>query len=380
MATLIRSIASAAFMLVLAGCSSSDNERYTVTGTASGLRAPLTIGVGDVHVHRVTPHRGNYGEFSFTIPKSSAALEYLAIAEQPESQVCETVYTSVDDEASSVTFNLVCQSYRYGPNDVSDFAVSSRRTCAAIGSNVECWGNYNGSSQIDFSATYSNPRLLTLDTEGNLCFLDDDNLYCSNNDAFDPAEVYESASNIQEMRLIRNALCYIDDNGLSCAGGSSFVTDIPEGVQSPRNLSLSVWGGGCVLDAEGKPHCWGSHANKIVGDEVFESIDVSKFDVCGYGSDGVKCIGPGSGYTSGEWRTDIGVVAEFALGEFNQCAISLSGPVCWERPFPGDSLVFEHVFKQPTKVEFSELDSSKGCGLEGDQLICFGSPYNIDID
>lgn len=138
--------------------------------------------------------------------------------------------------------------------------------------------------------------------------------------------------------------------------------------------------GGCVLDTAGKPRCWGPYSSSTqYDDEGFEKIGVSRYNICGFGSDGVECSLSRYLYDSDELQARIGTVVEFVMSDFNNCAITLSGPVCWDHSFPSRSLVFENVFSHPSKAEFSKINSNKGCGLENDQLICFGNLEEIDL-
>ncbi len=378
------------FALGLISCSPKGKgpEPYTLTANTSALESPILMNIRGVEGFQITPPTYRPKEYTTKLRTSKLSAEDITIAEQPEDQSCYLYRPRIDDENRTVSLSFECQSYQYGPSGVTDFAVARNRTCAAFESRVECWGENIEAGNIDFEMEYQNPRLLTMGASGRFCFLDDNGLYCSNDgsieslDFFDPTTVYQNALNIREMKLGSVSLCYIDDNGLSCVGESLFDANSASDLVGPHNLVGSPVSGGCVLDADGKIHCWGWLGDGVdlnASGRVYEKLGAHYFNVCGYGSDGTFCIIDPFRFTRPEFQEDIGVVTNFVMGELNSCAVTTSQNVCWDDSFPEDTEVFRNILSSPSKIEYAS-GFGKGCALEGDRLICFGDPNEIDFN
>ncbi len=181
-------------VLLLQACSDSPNSpaTYTIEGYANGLETPITVQVGNKSQFEVTPH-----PVDVEITREDFDSGEITIT-QAESQTCIGNLGALNDETKTAELVIDCQSYRVGPSGVTDFAVSNDRTCAVVGNRVQCWGD-NSHETLDLDNDYTNPRLVTLDYNNNLCFLDDTQLHCSEGVAFNPTEINAVASNIVEM-------------------------------------------------------------------------------------------------------------------------------------------------------------------------------------
>lgn len=370
--------------LGLGACSSKDknSKEYTFTATTSSLNSPISINVRGTEGFQIAPSESSSNEFTTKFKMTNLSAGDISIREQPDNQSCYLYPPSINDSSRTVELSLVCQNYQYGASGITDFAVGNDKTCAVIESRVECMADDIESIGIDFDAEYQNPRLLTIGSLGHFCFLDDNGLYCSDNDLFNPEEIYQNAENIREMELGLDTLCYIDDNGLSCAGESFLDSESAAELEGPHSLVVSAKGGGCVLDVNGKLFCWGwlrEGESLNAPGRVYEKVGAHSDNICAYGSDGTFCLVDRLDYTLPETQEEIGTVVDFVMTELNTCAVTLSQHLCWDNPFPEQTEVFRNVLTAPEKVEYAP-NYGKGCALENERLVCFGDLEQIDFN
>ncbi|MBB3059220.1 putative Ig domain-containing protein [Microbulbifer rhizosphaerae] len=248
--------------------------------------------------------------------------------------------------------------------------------CALQGNNVTCWGESYLSLVTDIQTTPIDDAVelsvATLGGTGCVITLAGD-VRCWGSASYNVNLPPNTLSNVQKIDMLQYHACSHDRANVECWGRNDhFQSDVPIDLDLPLDIAV----GGlhtCVLQVDHQVRCWGDNSqgqtSVPLGLGNVVSIDAGYYHTCALNDVGdVKCWGSNS---NGQQAVPANLtgVSEIISGPYNVCATANGQAVCWGKNDYGQSSIWYNL------ADF-DVGEDHVCGINGDQVMCFGTTIN----